>query len=239
MDTDFCEGFKLAKLLVKALLPAVHQGNFDPAGDRCFCESCHAARGDQAAYTRGSRPYLIPVGWHRIGLGVIKEVVEEHKVFDSWQNSLHGSNLFGAKKIMSNKLTLLGAGDVALGGVELGVVDGHIPKPFERTNKYTCKKEMFNPNQIFSSPSIPYSGNPVYSKAFTPTEARGVPDKDRLKIQLAFQLRQRPGSYDIGQETIRADDRRIDPLISNDELEYYTIERSGHVIHSLLVKISR
>ena len=241
MDTDFCEGFKLAKLLVKALLPAVHQNYFDPAGDSCFCESCHAARGDEPAYTRGGRPYLIPVGWHRIGLAVIKGFVEEHKVFDSWENSFHGTNLFSAKKIISNKLTLLVAGDVALGGVELGVVDGHIQEPFERTNKYTGKKELFNPNQIFSSPSILYSGDPEFSKAFTPTEATGVPDKDRLQVQLAFQLRQRPGSYSIGQETILkdGDDRRIDPLISNDELEYYTRERGGHIIHGLLVKISK
>lgn len=45
-------------------------------------------------------------------------------------------------------------------------------------------------------------------------------------VKVAFQCRQLDGTYNIGQETIRAGSTRIDPLFNNNEVEWYT-ERIG------------
>lgn len=47
-----------------------------------------------------------------------------------------------------NTGTLAKAGDKVLGGSTIGIRDGHIPKPFERDNLYTGKRELFDPNQV-------------------------------------------------------------------------------------------
>lgn len=41
------------------------------------------------------------------------------------------------------------------------------------------------------------------------------------QAQVVFQMRIRPGSYKIGQQTIYEDDRRIDEHIPNSRLEFY------------------
>ena len=55
---------------------------------------------------------------------------------------------------------------------------------------------------------------------------------------MAFQVRQKPGSFGIGQETIGATEKGevIDPLIGNEQLEYYTQQSVGIILHGLLVK---
>lgn len=51
-------------------------------------------------------------------------------------------------------------------------------------------------------------------------------------------MRQRPGSYEVGQETTGATAHgiKVDPYFSNDELECYTKEGVSIVITGLLVK---
>jgi neuralized-like protein 4 len=133
---------------------------------------------------------------------------------------------------------LLKAGDVALGGKVLGVRPGHIRRPpFERTNAYTGEKELFDKDQIFTSPSIVYCSLPQYASPFTTTAEVDPKEKaTEVRVQVAFQVRLRPGSYGIGQETVGAKGQ-IDPRISNAELEYYTRENVGCCIHGLLVKV--
>ena len=59
-----------------------------------------------------------------------------------------------------------------------------------------------------------------------------------VELQVAFQVRQQPGSFGIGQETIGATEKGevIDPLIGNEQLEYYTQQSVGIILHGLLVK---
>lgn len=74
-----------------------------------------------------------------------------------------------------------------------------------------------------------YSALPQYAPAFR--------TGDGLSVQAVFQLRQRPGSYGIGQETVGAGAGRLDPLIGNEQLEYYTREGAGIFLHGLLLRV--
>lgn len=67
-------------------------------------------------------------------------------------------------------------------------------------------------------------------------------DKTRFEgreYQVVFQLRQRPGTYNIGQETVGATERgeTIDANFSNDELEYYSNRKGVHKIYRLMVRV--
>ena len=54
---------------------------------------------------------------------------------------------------------------------------------------------------------------------------------------MAFQVRIKPGAYDVGPETIGAGSRRIDPRIPNSELEWSTKRRGVTFLVGLLVKV--
>ena len=72
----------------------------------------------------------------------------------------------------------------------------------------------------------------MYSKPFR-VDGRGV-----RRGKVVFQLRIRPNSYGIGQETVGASDygETVDEHFSNNELEFYSKENVGIVIHGLLFK---
>eukprot|EP01083_Nonionella_stella_P167166 561122_1 len=85
---------------------------------------------------------------------------------------------------------------------QLEIQGGHIQKEFKRYNKYTKQTEKFDPNQIYMSPSIKYSGHGAYAKW---VYCEHPSDRNRtIKVQFALQLRVQPGSYSIGQETVGA-----------------------------------
>eukprot|EP00940_MAST-03C_sp_MAST-3C-sp2_P002541 g2541.t1 len=230
---------KLAKsiFLSKFIVPT---SLLNPKTDRCFCQKCHKARRDKPWYMRGkpAQKYELPVGWCRIGLVPTfgMAFAQANEVFEKWHVSYHGTTKASGSQIMKGGLLLLKAGDVALGGSKLGVRAGHILKKFKRINKHTRKEELFDPNQIFTSPSIRYSAHPAYAKIFVCAS----PDdpKVRLGVQFAFQCRQRPGSYSIGQETVGAGATKLDPHFPNSMLEFYTRENPGVVIVGLLMKIT-
>ena len=86
---------------------------------------------------------------------------------------------------------------------------------------------MFDPKQVFSSPSINYCGyGEVYCK---PRVFNGE------RFIVAFQIRLHPESYQIGQQTVGAT-QRIDPLFANNALEFYSTARGGHKLQRLLVR---
>jgi hypothetical protein len=133
-------------------------------------------------------------------------------------------------------------GDTTADGTEITIREGHIPGIVSRTNRYTGKREDFDPNQVFTSPSIKYCAyehpgcQPTYCDW---TYFEGRADFRSRRFQVAFQLRQEPRSFNIGQETVGATSRRIkiDEDLENKELEYYTKQRGVHKIYRLLVRI--
>ena len=148
--------------------------------------------------------YCRPLGFTRwFGVRLQPGVAEVHDVFRTWHVCYHATSADSAKKICSSGLHLLKAGGTALGGRVLGVVPGHIKKPFTRTTLYTKQPELFDPNQILTRPSIAYVSSDVYAKPQVVSLAGRA-----VRVKYIFQCRQpasAPGSYCIGQETVGAE----------------------------------
>jgi hypothetical protein len=210
---------------------------FNHSHDRCFCASCCRERNEPLARMHGdpARPHLTPVGWMRFGVQIDEAFARTHHVMRDWHVSYHAAPISAVQAILEAGCRVARAGDVVLGGWQLGVQKGHITKAFERVNRFTQSKELFDPtNMFFSSPSIKYCELPCYAK---PIGIRDPAVSDRsLCLRFAFELRQRPGSYGIGQETVGAT-AQLDPRISNNELEYYTKELPAVVITGLCIEV--
>ena len=228
-----CRLFRLCREIIqcKFSLPI---GFFNMKGDKCFCPCCET--NTKSYYTRGSHPmrYAIPYGYVRIGLKINKGFADTHEVFSNWHISFHGTKVDNIREIFSSNLQLLKPGDYTISGKQLEIRSGHIKSRHERINLYTKNKEMFNTNQIFTSPSIIYASNRVYA------EEDIVPHPfitgKRIRLNYIFQCRQRPSSYKIGQQTIGKSEQ-IDKLFNNNELEWYTPENVGIILTGLLIKI--
>eukprot|EP01083_Nonionella_stella_P114737 339536_1 len=226
-----CKRMSLAyKALKKLQIPSEF---YQHENDRCYCANCHRKRHDQVDYYRGDpkQKYVLPIGWSRFGLKVDEGKCKMNSVWNSWHVAYHGSNPDSVHHIFKSGLVLLKPGDLTITGDQLGIKHGHIKKPFPRINKYSNEYETFDPNQVFISPSIKYAG----SKSYAPEFDIGT----GLKAKCAFQLRIRPGSYTIGHETIGATKKgnTVDTHFNNNELEWYTKENVGIVVHGLLIKV--
>ena len=204
----------------------------------CWCKACHRSRGDKDVYTRGSETYAIPVGWGRIALpgGGAQAVALD--AFKKWNVAFHGTTAESLQSILgTGRLVKPGDRVAALEGKAVGIRGDtkRIRKPFERTNAKSGIVELFDPNQIFLSPTIHYSELPQYAKKSEWTDLFG----DIYDAQLAFQVRIRPGTYGVGQQTVGAVDR-IDPHFSNNEVEWYTTgeEHGSLILTGLMVKLT-
>lgn len=136
------------------------------ANDRCFCDTCHAKRRDPPTVDRAGHPYALPVGWCRLSLNVHAPRAEALGVFDrssGWHVAYHGTRCEYVMSILETGQLLM-PGDTALNGDVLKIRDGHIKEESERWNRHTKASELFDPKQIFMSPSIVYSGCSVYAK---------------------------------------------------------------------------
>eukprot|EP00808_Paulinella_micropora_P002500 g29202.t1 len=220
-----CNGIVKARNL-RAQVFSIPDSAFDSSEDICFRESCITARGDAKEYKRGGMKYGLPAGWVRLGIKVNEAKAQENDEWN-WPVSFHGTSKENVMDIFKAGWQLLKPGDVALGERTLDIKSGHISAPFERQNEHEGTKELFDPRQIFTSPSIIYSSSPVYAPSWS------LPCGG--KVQFALQLRQRPHSFRVGQQTIKARSR-IDPLFENSEVEYYTKENVGIMVYGLLIK---
>eukprot|EP00058_Branchiostoma_floridae_P021550 XP_002607040.1 hypothetical protein BRAFLDRAFT_93566 [Branchiostoma floridae] len=124
------------------------------------------------------------------------------------------------KQIMQTSSQLLMPGDVASGGYELGPGKGR----------------GFDSVQVFVSPSIKYAGLDRYAEQIRFNDKH---DGKTYTARVAFQVCVRPSSYQVMQETLGFTRRgeTVDPLFSNEELEWYTKERGVHALYGLLVKL--
>ena len=150
--------------------------------------------------------------------------------------AFHGTRKDTAVDMLKNDWQLLMPGDMKPSGGSVPIGEGHINRGFKRKNHHTGKQERFNPKQVFTSPSIHYC-------AYSNSREDYYCDRtqyDGHEYQVAFQLRQEPGTLKIGPQTILDDDdgagEQIDPLFPNSELEYYTNTRGVHKLYRLLIR---
>jgi hypothetical protein len=221
-----CSIFNACSEFVSSL--GVKTTAFNTAKDICFCSERCSKRHPDTSH-RGGRTYGLPKGWCGFGLRVDEAVFEHRNVFNTWNVAFHGTKKDTAVEILNGEWQLLRPGEVTATGFTIPIREGHIKSSFRRWNDYSKTHEDFNPNQIFTSPSIKYCS---YGSVYC--------DKTMFQgssFEVVFQLRQMPESYSIGQHTFGASvTGQIDPLFDNNELEYYTVRNGVHKIYRLLVR---
>ncbi|CAD5115974.1 DgyrCDS4905 [Dimorphilus gyrociliatus] len=191
---------------------------FDSKYDRCFCINCHSKRNDQDYYSRGepSRTYALPIGWYRFGL-VLPPFAEEAEAVKKWHRAYHGTKTETIPDILRHGFLLL-PGDYTASGHRLTELPNHFND--ER------KPEGFNTKCVFVSPSLRYSTH------YSP----GSRWKDKYVVKMCFQVLMAPNTYKIGPQTI-GQSKQIDQKFSNDELEWFTMQRACHALYGLLINI--
>ncbi|CAF1157240.1 unnamed protein product [Adineta steineri] len=156
---------------------------FDSSHDKCYCIKCYPASWSDMA-DAGGQKYVIPRGWARIGLHVDAAIVGVNDIWNKWIVTFHGTSLLAAKSILHNRQFCL-PGDKLIDGTLLGIRPGHIP----------------DKKHIYTSPTIAYSGLPVYS---TKHDFNSSKNYCAYTVQIVLQCRQKPGSYTVQGETVNA-----------------------------------
>lgn len=227
---DLVKQFVTAKLNINSSL-------LNTSYDRCRCKNCYGAQDSEPACTHGTPPsrYACAIGWVRIGLKIPKGHANMNDILKKWHKSYHGTTTNNVASIIHSGLRLPPPnGTVTQGSLSDPRSDPTRPV-VRRTNFYTGTDELFDLNQIFTSPSIRYASHPAYTRQFVnehPQRA-GV----LVGFRCVFQCRQRPGSYMIGQDTVGAQGVKLDPCFNNNELEWYTKDPAEIVISGLCVQV--
>lgn len=142
----------------------VSQKYIDKSKDKCFCVDCRKARKeDSMVYKRGSGLYIIPEGWTRICLLTDSQLKDARiqSILSEWHPTYHGTTKRNVESIINGDLQFLIPGDTKPNEYQHKIRSdcGRIKSRFPRYNKHTKKREYFDPNCIFSSPSIVYASN--------------------------------------------------------------------------------
>ena len=227
-EISTCETMNAARRFVSTL--GLPDGRLNAQYNVCYCDegcgSCHpdlASRGQGQPDQNGSGIYGLPKGWCCFGLQVDESEFRSRRVWEDWNVSFHGTKVATAREILQSDWQLLKPGDETPSGYQIPIRPGHV---------LPDTVPGFDPNQIFTSPSIKYCcyRTPLYC------DTVGFEDHS---ISVAFQLRQQPDTYTVGPETVGATARAetIDPHFPNDELEWYTKRSGVHKLTRLLVRV--
>ncbi|VDI78869.1 neuralized-like protein 4 [Mytilus galloprovincialis] len=189
---------------------------FNNKYDYCFGYECHESRSDREHYTRGipSNIYILPIGWRRFGLSIS---TPREKEFQEWHVAYHGTKLSSVRSILESGLLI--PGDATFDGKTIVEMQGHY-------NDVYKPHEDFDTKQIFVSPSINYASHDAYSPT---TKWR------KRTTKVVFQLRIKPGSYQIGKNSVAQ--TNIDTLVDDSKIEWSTKDKDAIMLTGLLVKI--
>ncbi|CAF3677794.1 unnamed protein product [Rotaria sordida] len=160
--------------------------------------------------------YVVPRGWAGFGLQVDTTLVDYHNLWEEWIVTYHGTSTIAAESILAHRQFLL-PGDTLLNGKPLSIRPGHIP----------------GKAHLYTSPSILYASLNVYSVRYNFTDSSGK----KYEAKIVFQCRQKPKTFCVQAETVGRGKDPICPFISNDKIEYYTVNRSSVVPYRLLVSL--
>ncbi|CAF0743756.1 unnamed protein product [Adineta steineri] len=208
-----CDYFKLCLEYMLSL--GFSKRFFNRQQNRCYCEKCYLTT-SKDFFIEGGSKYVIPRGWVRFGLYVDQVQAEVEDIWNKWVVSYHGTSPEAAKSIIEHHQFLL-PGDQCISGFVIKIRDGHIPGKF----------------QVYTSPSIAYSGHDIYCPSIQFRSNTG----QLYKAKVVLQCRQQPQTYTIQAETIDARSKRICPIIPNSELEYFTEVRSSIIPYGLLIRV--
>ncbi|CAF3466051.1 unnamed protein product [Rotaria socialis] len=208
-----CDYFKLC--LEFMLSVGYSKRLFNRKHNRCYCQECYPAR-SKDVFIEGGAKYVIPRGWVRFGLYIDDAQAEVERIWNKWVVSYHGTSPQSAKSIIEHHQFLL-PGDQCMGGHVIRIREGHIPNKF----------------QVYTSPTIIYSGDDIYTPAIPFRSKSGR----SYKAKVVLQCRQQPETFKVQAETIGAGSRRICPIIPNNEVEYFSEVRSSIIPYGLLIRV--
>lgn len=187
---------------------------FDPSHDRCYCTVCWRSETNPDTLMRGDPPcqYVIPKGWTRFGLTVLKARVDHDDVWKKYHVGFHGANPKAIKSIIPVGFDV--AGDVLLDGQVLGGANS------------AGRKD----GVVYTSPSVEYAGLPLY--------ARPQLYNSRVWYQMALQVRQKPGSYTVQGETMGIQGKwPVCEFTKESELERLSKSRKSVIPYGLLIRV--
>ena len=187
---------------------------FDSSFNRCYCPRCYKEKWHDVI-DAGEGKYVIPRGWVRLGLRIDSVIAKTQEIWNKWIVTFHGTTKIAAQSILGHR-QFCWPGDTLIDGTKLRIRQGHIP----------------GQNHLYTSPTIAYSSSLAYSPVYD--FQSGETDSD-YQAQIVLQCRQKPKSFDIGPETIGAEEE-ICPHVSNSEIEYFTDRRGSLVAYGLLVR---
>eukprot|EP01083_Nonionella_stella_P000025 58_1 len=196
----------------------------DDKFNKCYCDRCEV----QEVYYRDDVPWYTPIGWAKMALKAPRaEALEAFK----WPVCYHGTSLISAQKIL-NAGQILPPGSRSVGNEPVKTKQYHIKTKFYRFNTFLRRREMFDPNQVFISPSYRYASR--YSQSFDCGNGR--------LAKVCFVGRIHPKAFNRGQQTLHALNspgsfRQIDKHIPNSSIEWYTKSAVSIVLVGLLVKV--
>ncbi|KAH3762427.1 neuralized 4 [Pelomyxa schiedti] len=201
---------------------------FNHQYDWCFCAECNARNRDKVPpfFYRGQglKKYSRIEGWTRFGLHVNEAGAIAKNLWTDWELCYHATKAESLPGILKTG-HLICPGSYLPNGQQLIVRSGHIEGKFPRDTPRE-RVELFQPNQIFTSPSLLYVGHPAY-----------VETRNRFQghaMQVVLQLRILPGSYTVGQTTCT--NTPTDPCIDANAMEWYTPRYGVHFIYGILVR---
>lgn len=207
-----CPYLELAREYVQTL--KWDENFFDSSFDRCYCPRCYKQEWKDVI-DAGEGKYVIPRGWVRVGLRIDVVTAKTRAVWDKWIVTFHGTSKIAAQSIIAHR-QFCWPGDVLIDGTKLRIRPGHIP----------------NQNHLYTSPTIAYSSSLAYSPVY---EFHSSENDSDYQVQIVLQCRQLPDSFEIGPETIGAEEE-ICPHIPNAQIEYFTDRRGSIVAYGLLVR---
>lgn len=168
----------------------------DSKFDRCYCEKCYKI-GYKNTYTVGGGTYVIPRDYTRFGLRIDEVYAQHLNIWKNWLNCFHGTSVYAAKSIVEHRMLLL-PGEQTMTGENISIRPGHIAKqPY-----------------FFTTPTVKYAELPTYASCY---EFQSSTDRKFYNITVVLQCKQKPNSFVIQSETVRAGTKRICPHINNTE----------------------
>ena len=203
-----CELFERCKEVLNSIqIPPKY---LNPPSHKCYCLNCYK---DKEMYTRGDSPYIMPINSCRFGLKLDARKDWED-IFQTYQNSYHGTHYKKVKLIVLNGLLMPG---------------DKIPEKDINTPGYHIPNQKY----IFTSPSIKYALHDTYAKSH---------EHNNCEYKFILQLRQKPGTFIKGKETMGYGEKVIDKYVENNVIEWKTelrgtIELIGIIVHEVYIYI--
>ena len=178
----------------------------------------------------------MPWGWSRFAVLNGSNSATYNNLWDKFHRKFHGTRAESVGAILaSGVLAKPGQSIVGLDGKEfrLPIADGHFTDGMGRTNKHTGKREDFDVNQVFFSPTIRYAAKDPYADPKRWTDPQ---DGKAYDAQVVLSLLVQPGSYSVGQTTAG---RTGDPVVADNDVECYVKESPilGTLITGVLVRL--